>query len=260
MTWLLYDHSFEGLLTAIFETYEYRWNDVRIRKDGACVPLLFADVRTVVTDDSKAVRVWKKLVSLFGTDGVRTIWKAWLSEAETIGDTILETIRYALRSAHNVLDDFGNPHVLGLQQAVRSVGRESHRMEAFVRFQLTKDRLYFSVVEPDFNVLPLIASHFEQRYADQRWLIFDARRRYGIYYDLQKTEPVEFTPNDLLEHRISADALDSNESLYQNLWNDYFASTTIAARKNTKLHLQHVPRRYWKYLVEKSFGEGSFKA
>lgn len=26
---------------------------------------------------------------------------------------------------------------------------------------------------------------------------------------------------------------------------------TIDARKNLKLHIQHVPRRYWKYLIEK---------
>ena len=257
MTWLIYDRSFEGLLTAIFEVYEYKWTEVRIRKEGLPVPQLFADIRTVVTDERKAARVWKKLVDLLSASGVRIVWTSWLSELETIEDTLLGVVRYALELGRNVLSDFGNLHVLQLQQAAKSVGREKHRMEAFVRFQLTKDEIYFSVIEPDFNVLPLILPHFRDRYADQRWFIFDSRRRYGIYYDLQQAEFVDFLPNSLLsQHLVASGALDDNEALYQHLWSDYFSSTNIAGRKNTKLHIQHVPRRYWKYLVEKSFGLG----
>lgn len=252
MTWLIYDGSFEGVLTAIFEIYEYKWTEARIRKEGTEVPQLFADTRTVVSDEVKSARVWKKLVTLFGIDGVRTLWKAWLSELETIDDTLLEVVRYGLQFGQDVLSDFGNEHVLKLQQTVKSVGREKHRMEAFVRFQLMKDDLYFSVIEPDFNVLPLILPHFRDRYADQRWFIFDSRRRYGIYYDLETAEFMDFIPNSLLSpNGIAPEAFNENESLYQNLWNDYFGSTNIAGRKNTKLHVQHVPKRYWKYLIEK---------
>lgn len=252
MIWLIYDGSFEGLLTCIFETYEYKWPEVRIRKEGFQVPQLFADIRRIITDQGKAARVWKKLVSLFGSNGVRTLWMSWLSETEIIDDTILGVIKYGVEMKQNVLGDFGNLHVLDLQKITKSVGREKHRMEAFVRFQLTKDDIYFSIIEPDFNVLPLIISHFKDRYADQKWCIYDAQRHYGIYYDLEKVEFIHFTPNDLLDHNgISREAFGENETLYQTLWSDYFKSTNIAGRKNTKLHVQHVPRRYWKFLVEK---------
>jgi predicted DNA-binding helix-hairpin-helix protein len=43
----------------------------------------------------------------------------------------------------------------------------------FNGFQCTKDQLYYAVIQPDYNVLPLISKHFERRYADQRWLIYD---------------------------------------------------------------------------------------
>ncbi|RZL34744.1 MAG: DUF4130 domain-containing protein, partial [Pedobacter sp.] len=45
--------------------------------------------------------------------------------------------------------------------------------------------------------------------------------------------------------------LNEKEELYTHLWKDYFKSTNIESRKNTKLHVQHVPKRYWKYLTEK---------
>lgn len=252
MIWLLYDGSFEGLLTAVFETYEYKWKELHIRKEGITVPLLFTETKTVVTDEEKAKRVWKKLFDLIGAKGIQTVWAAWLSEKETIEDTILGVIRYAIDSKQNILSDFAHPDVLQLQQTAKSVGREKHRMEAFVRFQLTKDGIYFSVIDPDFNVLPLILPHFRDRYADQCWFIFDSRRKYGIYYNLKEAQFVDFVPNSLISpNGVSPDAFGDGEDLFQKLWNDYFKSTNIQGRKNTKLHIQHVPKRYWKYLVEK---------
>ena len=51
--------------------------------------------------------------------------------------------------------------------------------------------------------------------------------------------------------QLSADLLAEAEPDYQVLWKSYFDSVNIPERKNMKLHLQHVPRRYWKYLSEK---------
>jgi probable DNA metabolism protein len=50
---------------------------------------------------------------------------------------------------------------------------------------------------------------------------------------------------------VKSDAFTNEEHEYQTLWNDYFKSTNIASRINPKLHTQHVPKRYWKYLSEK---------
>jgi probable DNA metabolism protein len=46
-------------------------------------------------------------------------------------------------------------------------------------------------------------------------------------------------------------AFEEDEEIYQHLWKNYFHSVNIPARKNTKLHLRHIPKRYWKHLTEK---------
>ena len=126
-------------------------------------------------------------------------------------------------------------------------------MEAFVRFQKTADGLFFSLIEPDHDVLSLLVKHFRDRYADQRWLIYDARRKYGIYYDMEKVETVELNFDESTSNGKDISAMyDASETLYQMLWQQYFGSVNIAARKNTKLHLRHMPKRYWKYLPEKT--------
>jgi probable DNA metabolism protein len=51
---------------------------------------------------------------------------------------------------------------------------------------------------------------------------------------------------------VSSDMLHDGEAVYQSMWNDYCRSITIRERLNLKLQKQHMPRRYWKFLPEKS--------
>lgn len=83
-------------------------------------------------------------------------------------------------------------------------------------------------------------------------MIYDTRRRYGIYYNLQEVSEIEM--QFAADHGDESSLLnlhDEREDLYQTLWKQYFASVNIKARKNLKLHIKHMPKRYWKYLVEK---------
>ena len=126
-------------------------------------------------------------------------------------------------------------------------------MEAFIRFQHTADGIFYCGIDPDFNVLPLIINHFKNRYADQQWIIYDIKRNYGLFYDLEKVEEIklDFTDQNTKASLSTPSVLSEKEGLYAVLWKDYFKSANIPARKNTKLHVQHVPKRYWKYLTEK---------
>lgn len=245
MTILHYDGSFDGFLTAVFECYAQRRNDVRIRKKDEGENTLFGDTILVATDTSKAARVWNGLKTRAGAEAVRQFYHNYLSELPLSEDHMLEYVRYVMGSGQDVSRDFSHPAVLRVAQVSKMIGREKHRMEAFVRFRLLPDSLFHAVIEPDYNVLPLIADHFKNRYADQRWVIWDLRRQYGLYYDLEKVDLVqESAPEALAE-------LENTPSEYAQLWKTYFTSTNIVERKNTKLHLQHVPHRYWKYLCEK---------
>ncbi|HLT42574.1 MAG TPA: TIGR03915 family putative DNA repair protein, partial [Sphingobacteriaceae bacterium] len=153
---------------------------------------------------------------------------------------------------NNILENYGDDEVLYFKQTLKKVSRERHRMKAFVRFSKSDDGLFFAVIEPDFNVLPLIAGFFKKRYADQRWLIYDVKRKYGLLYDKLNVSEVKISPEE--KQALMADtviSLDEKDEHFQNLWKRYYHSTNIPARRNMKLHLQHVPKRYWKYLVEK---------
>lgn len=252
MTVVVYDGTFEGFFTAVFEMYEYKINEPFITRSAVSNGSLFGNTHIVTTNETKANRVYEKLQSLISNKTIRQLYDVYLSEIKDIDNVLFRYIQHAVKSHFVIENDYSNPDVLLIQQTSRKVHREKHRMEAFIRFKLTTDGLYHALIQPDYNVLPLIKKHFTERYADQRWLIYDVQRKYGLYYDLKKAEEVQidFKPADAVSTCV---LYDEAEELYQQLWQQYFNSVNIAARKNIKLHIQHMPKRYWKWLVEKQF-------
>lgn len=249
---LLYDGTFDGFLTSVFHVFEYKLDLVTIQSQFNVQNNLFATNETIITDLKKANRVWKGLSSIVSKTGSQQLYYAFLSEQDAIENQLLDVIRYAFKKRQCITLDFSHPSVLRIVQVAKMVGREKHRMEAFVRFRLTKDEIYFSSIEPDFNVLPLITKHFERRYADQRWMIYDVKRKYGLSYDLNRVDIMVLeAPKQTDFTKTEPDLFKVQELEFQTLWKDYFKCTNIASRVNMKLHVQHVPKRYWKYLSEK---------
>lgn len=252
MQTLVYDGTFAGWLTAVFHTYEYKYSCVNIIPETTRQDDLFQQAYIVHTNETKAARVWKGLRQRISIQATQQLYHTFLSEQQGMENRLHQYVQYAFSRNTSIEQDYSHPAVLYITATARKVHREKHRMEAFVRFQKTKDGLYYALVEPDHNVLPLIQEHFEKRYADQQWMIYDSRRKYGLYYNLQQvtTVQVDFDATTQ-EGRDLAAIHDEKEPLYQQLWQQYFNSVNIKARKNTRLHIRHVPRRYWKYLTEK---------
>lgn len=251
MTRLIYDGTFEGLLTAIFEIYERKLTLVKIEKGEYYTSALFENTIQVTTNETRAARVLKGLGQKLSPTGVQRLYIAHLAGIENDDDTIVNFIRYAFDSNRNIEDDYGNKNVLRVSEVVGMMRREKHRMEAFVRFQKLKDETYYAAIQPDFNVLPLLIKHFKNRYADQKWIIYDIKRNYGLFYDLHNTEFISLEFSSVKNPGNVVTAFSEDEEIYQHLWKNYFTSVNIPARKNTNLHLRHIPKRYWKHLTEK---------
>ncbi len=248
---LIYDGTFNGFLTAVFIAFEEKIQVADIQKNSISQNGLFSETETIFTNVEKAKRVWNGIQAK-SSMAIKNIYFAYMSESKGVELLLYRYVRKLFASSQSKHADYSDGIVLKISQLAKSVGREKHRMEAFVRFQLTKDEIYFANIEPDFDVLPLISKHFRSRYADQQWIIYDVKRRYGLYYDLNKVEIISLDLQEVYSNSINrSSAFGNQEYDYQDLWNNYFKSTHIKSRINKKLHTQHLPKRYWKYLSEK---------
>lgn len=255
MILFIYDKTLDGLLTALFDAYNRKtFPDVLLSK-GDTLPLFYDDIFTVITDEEKAGRVWRGLQKKISASALSAITWCWLSELSEVGMLLFRYIRKAIDSPVSIETNFGDPDVLALSKIWKRVDWERLRMLQFVRFQKAVDGTFFAAFEPQHNALPLTVGHFKDRFADQRWLIYDMKRRYGFYYDLHTVEEVTFDDDGQAAHLITGmldeSLMDKDEKLFQQLWKTYFKSITIKERLNPRKHKQDMPVRYWKYITEK---------
>jgi probable DNA metabolism protein len=214
---------------------------------------LFTDTHIVITEKEKADRVIRGLKKKISPSALNMLFICYLSEWEDIELYLFRYIQKALASPISIELNFADEDVLFLSKIYKKVQNEANHIKQFVRFQKTADGIYFSVMDPLYNVLPLCSDFFRDRYADQKWIIYDSRRKYGLFYDLNTAEIIHFEqpPSSLNTGYLRPEQQDDYEKAFQDLWNDYLKAVTIQERRNLKLQRQHMPKRFWKYLTEK---------
>jgi probable DNA metabolism protein len=249
----IYDKTFEGFLTAVFDSYEMKILPDKIIGQEHQQTFLFAETHDVVTDEQKAERVWKGLHKKLSDNACKVLFVVFLSELPDIELILYQYIRKAMDSKISIESNFGDPCVMEVSQLFKKVAREAERVRMFVRFQKTEDNIYFAGFDPKYNVIPLAVKHFKKRFSDQRWIVYDTHRKYGFYYDLHEVSEVRFEESKInpITGKIDESVLSEDEKLFQNLWKIYFKEIEIKERHNPKLHKQLVPKRFWKYLTEK---------
>ena len=217
----IYDKTFDGLLTAVFDAYFRKTFPDALLSEGDALPLFCDELHTVVTDEEKAGRVWRGLQKKVSSSALGCLTQSWLSELPEVGMLIFRYIRKAIDSPRSIETNFADADVL----------------------------------EPQYNALPLTVHHFKDRFADQKWIIYDMKRRYGFYYDLQEVTTISFDDDSRESHLITGmldeSLMDKDEKLFQQLWKTYFKAICIKERMNPRKHRQDMPVRYWKYLTEK---------
>ncbi len=260
-----YDKTFEGLLTAVFDAYVRRMFPDALLPEGEPAPLFTTEDHKVVTDPEKSGRVWRGLEARLPKDVCNMLFFGWLSEESGVDMMLARYIRRVFDSDKNVSTDFSDPDILRIKQLAQKVSHEREHLMQFTRFQKGNDTpddpaagshgagaTYFAPVSPRYNALPLAIPWFRDRFRDQKWLIYDIKRRYGFYYDLETV--TEITMEDdahLLGGRLDEAMMAEDEKLFQSLWKSYFDSMAIKERINPRLQRQHMPRRFWHLLTEK---------
>ena len=254
---VVYDGSLPGLLSVVFDAFDQHLSVKQlVRRRRHQASLLGAPVE-VATDETKASRVWSGLQKLEGFD-IKTVLKCWLFDTTQSDSDLAHLCIRLFRDGAWAAEDYRDEAVFRCKQVVKKMGREIHRTHAFVRFAEAEDGLYFARIDPDFDVLPLAVAHFEDRYQDQEWIIWDGRRGYGYWFRPGQTVSQRIDPTDFdaepgaLEAGFSESQTEAaHEDGFKTLWTAYFDCVNIAARANPKLHRQHVPTRYWRHLTEK---------
>lgn len=238
----LYDGSFEGLLTAVFDSYTAD-PPQQIQSAVAYQPTFEAAYSEIETDPDKARRVIQGVYRRMGRLGYRKIWQAFLYSGDEKATAIYRYIRLGMSEGLRIHRQLTHPTVLAMDKLCALTGREATAFTQFVRFSETANRFYYARIEPEHCVLPLIMPHFVARMNTTPFLIHDVTHHLAGVYDTRRW------------HLASTDewhapALSETEQAYRALWRGFYEAVSIQERCNPALRRQLMPKKYWKNLTE----------
>ena len=170
------------------------------------------------------------------------VWFALLSDDKSVDMPIWETLAKVWRLGRRAEINLADENIHAVRKAALRTGGEYNKYLGLTRF---KDigGLFYSELEPDCDLLPLLAEHFHARLPDRGWILHDLRRRRAAVFDTR-----QWVLEDMdLPERL---APTQQEDYYQSLWREFYRSTTTRERANLKVQRTHMPKKYWKHLIE----------
>ena len=238
----LYDGTFEGLLTCIYHHY-YTEKASGIFHREAYQSTMLGGFREVEAEPEKAARVYNAIEEKLSPYDLKRIYKVFMSGVDHKETRILSYVRLGFVKGSGISLLHGDPIVYAVQEAEKKVNVEIHRLKGLIRFSEMGNRVMYSPIEPDHDILEFLAEHFCDRFKHEAFLIHDVRRSKALAGYQGRWYIRRFTKEELAP-------LSEDEKEYSRLWKHYFENMAIKERINPRCQKNMMPVRYWKNLTE----------
>ncbi|XOB63724.1 TIGR03915 family putative DNA repair protein [Campylobacterota bacterium DY0563] len=238
---LVYDGSFEGFLTLVYEVYYKKLKAEKILRE---IPqlLLMEELITIETDIQKATKVLTAIKTKFDKKNFELILNIFMCDTKEFEFELLRYIMIGFKDK-NELFNINNNEVFFLQNLEKELFRSIHKMYGFTRFEELEDNTLYAKIDTKFNLVYFLGKHFFKRLNNQNFIIHDLKRELAFIKVGQKTsieKVVDFEQPTLSE----------NEEKFTKLWNRFFNAVTIESRENKKCQQNFVPFIYRTYMTE----------
>lgn len=244
---LVCDDSFDGIMTAVYDGWvlKNKGCDVHIHPGKDYAPTFFSEFITIETDMDKSVRVAESIRIKVSPEAYRMVYRACMHYDEDRGDMVFGFLQLAYPVGARVTKMLTNPYVMRLMELDRKVGNEAHLFKEFLRFDELKGRVLYGKMEPKCDVLPFVSQHFQERFPEEDWIIYDVKRtKAAVHKHCMNTVFIEGQDME----QLTQDMQTNDE--YRELWKVFFDTIGIEARKNPKCQQNHMPQWYRKNMTE----------
>ncbi len=244
---LVCEESFEGIMTAIYDGWIFmnKGYKVNIHPGKSYIPSFFSQFITIKTDVQKAWKVSESLKVKVSVEAHSMVFRACMHYDEDRADAVFEFLKIAYPTGAGVVKMLGNSAVMRVMELSRKVANETHFFKEFLRFTELKEKILYGKIGPRCDVVPLLAHHFQARFPEENWIIYDEKRIKAAIHPkkkktiLMKGQNMEDLTKDMQFH-----------DEYTDLWKVFFNTIGIEARYNPKCQQNMMPKWYRKNVTE----------
>lgn len=235
-----YDGSFEGFLSAVFDSFSMKTIPADIVIFDDMEPSLLK-IHYVETNVEHARRVEIGIAKKLGGTVLNMVKRAFLFDEKGKENAILLFIHKAFSEGKTIGSKIGDETVNRVYKMCVAVNNEAERFRQFTRFSDSNGALV-AVIHPKHFVLPLIKSFFCARIKNEHFMIFDSEHGAALIHTPERTAIIPVENLELPDC--------SEDRFYCNLWKNYYRHIAIASRYNPACRRNHMPKRFWQYLPE----------
>ncbi|MEN3039635.1 MAG: TIGR03915 family putative DNA repair protein, partial [Candidatus Kryptonium sp.] len=171
----------------------------------------------------------------------KKIYIYYLCDQAKIEITLVKVIRKTL-SNRDYWRDITAEDSHRLYQVEREFWRENHRYKGILRFYESQDGVLFAIMEPKYNILPILYKHFVRRFPRERFYILDKRR--NILFKYTQMRPELLWVDEVLINEMPL------KDEYVEYWKKFFSEIAVPERISFERQRNKLPLRVRKYMTE----------
>lgn len=238
---LLYDKSFEGFLSLVYEVYYKR---LKPKKIITKMPetLILEEIIEIKSNQTNSQKVLEAIKKIFPKNSFELIMNIFMCDSKEYELALLRYIINGFKDK-NELFNINNEEVFYLQNLEKELFRHVHKMYGFVRFKELDDGTLYAQIETKFNVVYFLGKHFLKRLNNQNFIIHDVNRELA-FVKIDDKSSIEIVSD------FDTPTVAQSEEKFEELWKRFFNAVTIESRENRRCQQNFVPLLYRTYMTE----------
>ncbi|MCS7199534.1 MAG: TIGR03915 family putative DNA repair protein [Caldimicrobium sp.] len=238
----LYDGTWIGFLTLLETIYlgkiDLEGSSIlNLRLLNKNLPLYYEEI---TSSTERALLFYNHLKKTLPTEFFKKLYIYYLCDQAQLEKPLIRVIKGTEKDPlfwkNITLED-----PLVLHQTEKSLWRECHRFKGILRFKSGPNGILLAIIEPKFNILPLLYKHFVRRFPQESFYIYDRLRRLLFSYRNCQSKIMWVEELKLDE---------SLEDAFEDLWKEYFKEIAVPERKCSKRQRNKLPLRLRKNMPE----------
>lgn len=246
------ENTLEGILSGIYQAWDASYGHEYIHLTVPALAgnesmLLFSEYHAVVPQAEQAEKVVRTIRRKTSQQVCETLLGALYSENHEKADAVYHALPQAFRMGSRVMGNLADSYVRAVFEMNRNVRHEAHEYLGFLRFEEQKNGILLARFAPKNDLLEIVAPHFEDRFPEENFIIYDTRRKKAAFHRVG----TPFVVRGLSEEEFfQFFQISSDEIQFQIMWKLFFETIAVKERENQELQRNLMPYHYRTYMTE----------
>ena len=182
----VYDGSFEGLLSIVFNCYISKNIPLKIIEKSNLEINFLDEFEEQITNYEHSDRIFNGIIKNISYDTLYNSYYAFLSNTKNKEINIVKYLLNGFVIGPKIDTMLSIDFVFAVHSMRKKMLHEAHKFKGLLRFIQIKENLFYASIHPDNNIIENLGHHFINRLPTQNFIIHDKNRNIAFLYNTKE--------------------------------------------------------------------------